>query len=407
MADQLSSDLAALKIDRDAPPSSTWWRTTLIAFAVLACVGIVAWQYGVPLVSARLFKTEVELTQIVVVSPAAADVRLTATGYVVPQKVTKVGAKVSGRIAKVYVREGERVEEGQLVAELESADAVATLESAKRRVALARAQAATARAQLAEVQLQAQRERRLVAVGAAGAATAEDLEARVNALERQAEAADAAVRSAQSEAAALSINLDYLKITAPMSGTVLGKPTGEGELVGLMAASLVELADFSTLMIESDVPEARLHLVQIGGPAEIQLDAFPDRRFRGRVREISPKIDRAKATVTVKVEFIDPAQEALPDMAARVSLLGQELTDDKMTEPAKTIVPASALTERGGEKVVFVFNDGLVRMSPLTLGPATGTGFELLSGPPPGTKVVRAPGSELQDGQAVKVKDAT
>lgn len=407
MADQLSSDLAALRIDRDAPPSSgAGWRV-LVVLVALGGAGAAAWVFGKPLVESRLFKPEVEATQIVLVSPAQADVRLTSTGYVVPQRVTKVGAKISGRLAKVYVREGDRVEQGHLLAELESADAFAMLENLKAKVALARAQVATARAQLAEAEQQALRERRLVERGAAGAATAEDLEARAVALERQVDAAQAGVRAAQREVEAQDINLAYLKITAPMAGTVLGKPTGEGELVGLMAASIVELADFSSLMIETDVPEARLHLVQIGGPAEIQLDAFPGRRFRGRVREISPKVDRAKATITVKVEFVDASDGVLPEMAARVSFLAKELAAEQMQEPAKTVVPAAALAERAGEKVVFVLDDGVVHMRPVTLGPAVGSGFELVEGPPPGTKVVRGPSDALEDGQRVKQKDTT
>jgi len=405
MADQLSSDLSALRIDRDAPGSPRGWTRWLLALVLLGGGGAAAWQFAVPKLGAVLFKTEIEITQIVTVSPAQADVRLTATGYVIPQRVTKVGAKVSGRLAKVYVREGDRVEAGQLLAELEAADSVAAIDGAKTRVSLARAQAAAARAQLAETRQQAERERRLVAQGVVGAATAEDLEARLEALKRQAEAADAQIRAAQSEVTALSVNLDFLKVTAPMAGTVIGKPTGEGELVGLMAASLVELADFASLMVEADVPEARLHLVKLGAPAEIQLDAFPERRFRGRVSEVSPKVDRAKATIIVKVAFVDPAEEVLPDMAARVSFLSRELEAETMKEPPKIVVPAAALAERGGAKVVFVVDEGIVRMKPVTLGPAVGEGFELLAGPPSGTKVVRAPPEALADGEKIKSKD--
>ena len=65
-------------------------------------------------------------------------------------------------------------------------------------------------------------------------------------------------------------------------------------------------------MVETDVPEQRLHLVQIGRPAEIVLDAFPDRRYRGKAIEIVPRVNRAKATATVKVTFVDPSEGVLP-----------------------------------------------------------------------------------------------
>ena len=89
-------------------------------------------------------------------------------------------------------------------------------------------------------------------------------------------------------------------------------------------------------------------------------------------------------------------------MSARVSFLQKALDAGAMKEPPKTIVPAVAVTERGGAKVVFTVEQGQVRMVPVELGPAFGDGFELVAGPPPGTKVVREPPATLQDGQKVK-----
>jgi multidrug efflux pump subunit AcrA (membrane-fusion protein) len=157
-------------------------------------------------------------------------------------------------------------------------------------------------------------------------------------------------------------------------------------------------------MVETDVPEGRLHLLKVGDPAEIVLDAFPTERHRGRVAGVSPRVNRAKATVTVKVAFIDPSKGALPDMAARVSFLEAELDDEARKEPARVIVPANAITERDGNKVVFVVEDGALRMNAVELGDEFGNGFELVSGPPAGAQVVREPSRELQDGQKVKQK---
>jgi HlyD family secretion protein len=205
---------------------------------------------------------------------------------------------------------------------------------------------------------------------------------------------------------ALSVNIGYLEITAPISGTVVGKPATQGELVGQMAATIAELADFSSLVVETDVPEARLHLVHEGGPCEIMLDAFPGESWRGRVREITPRVDRAKATVTVKVEFLDPVDRVLPDMAARVNVLVKELEAKEDREPPKIVVPATAIADRNGAKVVFVLEEDVARMRPVTLGEPVGSGFELVDGPPAGTTLVREPSAELADGQRVSRKDA-
>jgi HlyD family secretion protein len=405
VSDQLSSDLASLRIAREDAPPSRLGRTLVVLALVAGLLGA-GWVWGYPYVQARIFKPEVDVTQIALVSPAEADVQLTSTGYVVAQRISRVGAKITGTLAKIHVEQGDVVEAGQVIAELEAADMEAALKTARSRVALAKAQAATAKAELADALRKAKRERGLASQGVAAAETADDLEARAGAADTQLKAANAAVKAAQAEVEALSVNLDYLEVTAPISGTVVSKPATQGELVGQMAATIAELADFSSLVVETDVPEARLHLVHEGGPCEIMLDAFPGKRYRGRIREITPRVDRAKATITVKVEFLDATDRVLPDMAARVNVLAKELEAGAVDEPAKVVVPAVAIAERNGAKVVFVLEDELVRMYPITLGEPVGSGFELVEGPPAGTTLVREPSAELADGQKVSRKDA-
>ncbi len=403
MADQLSADLAALKIHRGAGPASPW-PNRLLWVAALGGAGWAAWTFGKPALESRVFKSEVELTQIVVVSPAEAQAKLTSSGYVVPQRVTKVGAKTVGRIKKINVVEGQQVEIGQVLAELEGADLRAQLNSAKARVLSARAQVQTAKAELADAVQKAKRERKLAAQGVGSVAAAEDLEFRVAPAQKQVAAAEANVRAVLAEVENIEVEIGYLTIIAPMAGIVIAKPAQEGELVGVMASSLVEIADFTSLMVETDVPEGRLHMLKNGDPAEIVLDAFPSERHRGTVAGVSPRVNRAKATVTVKVAFAEQATGALPDMAARVSFLEAELDDDARKEPARVIVPANAVTERGGSQVVFVVEDGTLRMATVELGEEFGAGFELVSGPPAGAHVVREPDDALQDGQKIKAK---
>jgi RND family efflux transporter MFP subunit len=199
------------------------------------------------------------------------------------------------------------------------------------------------------------------------------------------------------------VNLEYTKIVAPIAGTVVVKPLMVGELVSPTApVAIVQLADFASLVVETDVPEGRLGMIKVGSPAEIVLDAFPGKRFRGQTVEIASRVDRAKATIGVKVKFVDDASGVLPEMAARVSFLQKELDAGAMKEPPKLIVPGSAVVERTGAKVVYVIDQGKVRIVPVELGPPFGDGFELKSGPPAGTRVVQKPAPDLADGQNIK-----
>jgi RND family efflux transporter MFP subunit len=404
MDDRLSSDLASLRIDRNEPPpsSSPGRAVRWIVGLAVACAAVAgAWHVAAPLVAAQIFKTEVSLTEVALVSPAQAQVELTSTGYVVPQIEVDVSSKLVGRVEKANVREGSVVKKGDVLFELDPSDQRTQVASSQARVAAARARASTSRAQLAETQLQLQREQKLAASGAVGAATADDLALRVKSLEEQVHATDADVAASQTEVTALAVNLANTTIHAPIDGTVMTKPLQPGDVV-TPGTSMAKIADFESIVVETDVPEGRLHLVKTGGPCEIVLDAYPDKRWRGEVADTSPQLNRAKATANVKVRFVDRDATVLPEMAARVSFLDAPLDAAKLSERPKRIVPARAVVDRDGAKVVFTLDSGRVRQTPVTLGPPFADGFELTEGPAPGTKIVSDPGPALGDGQAIK-----
>jgi RND family efflux transporter MFP subunit len=413
MSDGLSSDLAALRIDRDGrdgrdrPPSRGKLKI-VIWLAVLAGLGALGYFVLMPYLSARVWKASVKVTEVALVSPAASaggGVDLTTSGYVKPQRTSKVGARIAGRLLKVNVVEGDQVKQGDVLAILDDADIRASIATANARVSAARARAATARAQVAEAEQQAARARALFDKGAGSKAEADDAEARTRSLRAAVSAADADVRAAQAEVAVLEVNLQFTTITAPIDGTVISKPQEVGEQVSLMVPTpIVELVDFGSLVVETDVPESKLGLVQTGAPAEITLDAFPGQRFRGESLVAASKVDRAKATIAVKVKFVDPTTGVLPDMAARVAFLKKPMDEAALKAPPKVVVPGEAVTERGGVKVVFVVDSaaGVVKQTPVTLGAPFGDGFELAQGPAAGTKLVRSPSADLQDGQRIK-----
>ena len=415
MSDQLSSDLASLKIDRNPESASSGSGAraarALVWLAVLGGLGFAGYRFALPAVKVRLLRPEVRLTEVSTFSQSQAAVELTSSGYVEAQLVSRVAPKIPGRVAAIHVRQGDRVEQGKLLLELEQADREAAINAARMRMLAAQARVATAHATLSETAQQARRQRALAAQGVAPAATAEDLEARQGSLTESLRASEAEVKAAQAEVKTLEVDMRSMRVYAPIAGTVLNEPPEVGELVGTDIGGgrdkVIELADFSTLMVETDVPEARLHMVKVGSPCEITLEAFPGRRYRGEAVEISPRVSRAKATVEVKVKFVDAAAEVLPDMSARVSFLTRELDQAAMHERPKVLVPASALVERAGANVVYVLDGERVRMTPVSLGPALPGGFELLQGPAPGTHLVSEPSTDLVDGQEVKEKSGS
>jgi RND family efflux transporter MFP subunit len=402
--DQLSSDLASLRIRRDEGPPSTAGRKSVAAIvvvAVLAVAGFLAYRQLGP----RIYKQPVSVTEVALISPAQSLVVVTSTGYVVPQSWSRVGAKLPGRLARVLIKEGDVVKAGDVIAELEGADQRSSVAAAQSRVLVARAAAETARANLAETTVRVERTRGLVQHKAAPATELEDLESRQKVLAESLRAAESQVAAAQAEVEPLRVGLKDRVIVAPINGTVIAKPAMAGETVGPQltgVANIAEIADFESIVVEVDVPEARLGLVAPGSPAEIVLDAYPTRRYRGTVVDIGKRVNRAKATVVVKVKFKDTLEGVLPDMSARVSFLREEVKKESLEQKPKKVVAAEAIAERNGSKVVFVVEEGKLRAVNVSTGAAVGSSVELIEGPPAGAKVVKNPRSENFDGQRIK-----
>lgn len=398
--DQLSSDLASLKIDRSPAHKSRGAGKYLGFVAALAVVGG-AGTFGYPYLEAEIFKTPVKTATVIDVSPSLAATSLTATGYVIAERRSKVGSNIPGRIAKMHVKEGSVVNAGDILAELDAADQRGNVAAAQARVAAAQARVASSKASLSELLVQEKRQRALLQVNAAARSVVEDLEARIGTSKAEVGAAQAEVQSAQAQLALAKVNLDRMRIDAPIAGTVLDKPLEVGETIEMLTP-ILELADMSSLVVEVDVPETRLALVRVDSPAEIALDAFPGKRLSGRVREIGKRVNRSKATVPVKVEFAEVNTAALPDMSARVSFLTEAIDPKLLAAPPKRVLPANAVVKRGGRDVVFVVDDGKVHQVNVTLGPPADDGIELVDGPEAGSKIVLSPPDTLAEGQRIK-----
>jgi RND family efflux transporter MFP subunit len=403
--DQLSSDLASLRIDRDAPPSGGPLRRLALVAVILGALGAGGY-VAYPRIQAEVFKTEVAFTEVSLLSPVESSIQVTATGYIIPQVTSKVGAHAVGRIAKVNVKEGDTVKAGQVLAELDKADQRSAVAAAASRVAVAQAKVQTARATLAETNQKVAREQALVAHGAEGKSVLDDLVAQQASLDEQVKAAQAEVVSAEADRTQLGVTLGERTIVAPIDGTIVTKPIKPGEVVSPGGDPIAEIVDFNSLLAEVDVPETRVSLVKVGGPCEVVLDAYTDRHFRGQVVEIGKRIDRSKATLVVKVKLLDAGEVVLPEMSARVSFLNAPVSDEALRQAPKKVVPADAVVDRGGRKVVLTVDGGVIHAVPVTTGAALGSSVELVDGPASGTRVVSSPAPSLADGMKVKEKGA-
>jgi RND family efflux transporter MFP subunit len=405
----LIDELKSLRIEREPQRRGLpgWAVGAGVAVAVLI-VALLVWKT----VGARVLAPEVDTTAVTLVSPAQGAQLLVATGYVVPQRKANISPRIGGRIAKMLVEDGTVVKKGQLIAVLEDADYRAQLLQAQADVRAAQAREKRAEVAQTDAQRAYDREQFVQKQGVSTPAALDAVTTRINDAKAQVASARADVAAADARVEVAKVNLENCYVRAPFDGRITQKLTDVGEIVfGFTSAGaggpagIASLADFSTLQVEADVSESQVAKLALGTPAEIVLDAFPDRRYRGRVAEVRPRVDRAKATVTVKVAFVDDPKDVLPDMGAKVTFLKSEL-DDKAAAAAPTpAVQPDAIVDRGETKAVFTVQpDGSVRAVPVVPGPPLGSLVSLRRGPPPGTRLVRAPPKGLEDGMHVKEK---
>jgi RND family efflux transporter MFP subunit len=402
---QLSNDLQSLRIDRSGMSvgGKSRWGKPLAVVGVIAIVALAA-TAAKPLFAGAIAE-EVQLTEISSVSPSQASVEVTSTGYVIPQVTAKVGSKIAGRIAKVNIREGMSVKAGAVLFELDPSSEKSLMGAANARASAAGARVQTAKASLAEAEVQLKRQETLLASGSVPKATVDDLTSRVSVLRETVRAQQAEANAQAAELGPLAISLQNTSVTAPINGTAVTKPAELGDIAN-PAAPLLELVDFSSLVVETDVPEARLAKIKLGGPVEIALDAIEGQRFSGTVWELGPRINRAKATGTVKVKFASLPTEVRPEMSARVSFLRKALSEEEKKLGERLLVPSNAIASEGGEDFVWVYEgqdgSGKVRREPVKLGDKVGDSRVLLSGPSAGTKIVASPTNKLASAKRVK-----
>ena len=402
-----NEDLSKLKIDKSQETFQQRRHKTLIyPVGVLLLVLAVALVLITGVFAPAL---QVDVANVTQIYPSQSFTLLNASGYVVAQRKAAVASKITSRLVSLSVEEGNRVKAGQVIARLEGEDVEASRDQAEANLNAARYNLDQAKAELKDATISFQRNKELVAKGFVSRADYDSAEARYEKATAAVEAAEAAVKGVKAALKGANVAVEYTLIRAPFDGVVLTKNADVGDIVTPLGAaanakaSVFTIADMGSLQVETDVSESNLQQVRIGQPCEIQLDALPEVRFRGAVHMIVPTADRSKATVMVKIRFIDKDGRTLPEMSAKVAFLSREVKKEE--EKPRTALNSSAVVARNGKKFVFLIKENRVVETPVTTGETFGDMTEVLSGVKAGDKVAIKPLNELRDGKRIKVAE--
>ncbi|MEK7196985.1 MAG: efflux RND transporter periplasmic adaptor subunit, partial [Nitrospirota bacterium] len=402
-----NEDLSKLKIDKTesafhAKKKKGWFRWVLLA-VVLALI--------VFLYSSGIFTSaiNVEVTSVSQVYPSQTFTLLNASGYVVAQRKAAVASKLTGRLVSISVEEGSIVKKGDIIARLESDDAAALKDQAAANLNIAYSNLEQAKAELNEATLSFNRNKELFEQGLVTKAEHDASEARYKKAIAAVKGAEGAIKANQAALQGARVSLEYSTIRAPFDAVVLTKNADIGDIVTPLGAaanakaSVVTIADMNSLQVEVDVSESNLQNVKMGQPCEIQLDALPDSRLRGEVHMIVPTADRTKATVLIKVRFIDKDKRILPEMSAKAAFLSRPVTPEEQ-KPRIAVNPASVIT-RNNKKMVLLVKESKAVETPVKTGEQIGDMIEVLDGVKPGDRIIAKPSDKLKNGSRIKIAE--
>ncbi len=392
-------DLSVLRMSREEaakkPGGGGRSRRLLVWLVLLAAAAIVA-----VVVVPRLpwMAPEIEAATVRILTPGEASLVLTATGYTYARERASVGAKIIGRVERLLVDEGDRVERGDTIAVLDSDDLVAALR--QRRAALLEA-----RANQADAQRQEARFARLLAENAIAQAEYDAEATRLEVSEAQVAVAEASLANARAR-------LQYAVITAPIPGVIIERRIEVGEMVApggfttqQATGAIVRIANPESLEVEADINESFISRLSLGQPAVIKVDAVPGQEYHGRLRQIVPTADRQRAVVEVKVTIDDRDDRLLPDMSCNVTFLEEEgEAGDEVARQAMVVAPKASVLEDADGPYVFLVVDDRVRRTAVELGGEVGDDVEIRSGLNGGERVAVSGATELEDGRRVRVR---
>ena len=330
-------------------PKWLWWLLALLLLAV--AFGIYKMQSAKQNVPTEVLSAPVERGSL--------EDTVLASGVIQAYKLINVGAQVSGQVKRLHVKLGDKVSQGQLVAEIDSATQSNSLLDAQAALANAQAQRNAKQAQLVKAEADLQQQAALAQQGFIAESALLTAQTAVKSARADVAAMDAQVQQYAVRSKTAGTNLSYTRIVAPMDGVVVAIVTDEGQTLNAnqTTPTIIKLADLSTMTIQAQISEADVPRVQAGMEAWFTILGEPDKRYRATMRAIEPgPIDIATSSTQAAagtsanaiyynglLDVPNPDGKLRISMTAQVSIVLQKIDNT-------LLLPSGALTRTRGAK---------------------------------------------------------
>lgn len=319
---------------------------------------------------------------LTIVAPGTLERVLPLTGSLAPLTEATVKAKVAGELVAVTVREGESVQQGQLLARID-------LTEVQARVAARQADVEAAKAQLVWAEKNRGTQKALLDKAFISQNAFDNIQSNHD-------VAAARLRAAEADLVAARKAMGDAVLSAPFSGIVSQRHAQPGERVAL-DARVVSIVDLSRLQLEAAVPPAAIGQVKVGQTMNFRVEGFGEREFAGRIERINPSATAGTRSISVYAAIDNREGLLRGGMFAQGALTLSRL-DDALA------VPASAVREEIGQTFVYAIEDGLIKRKNVKVGAPDAAGrVQVLEGLAAGDRIVRVNLGSLREGVTARL----
>jgi membrane fusion protein (multidrug efflux system) len=336
--------------------------------------------------------------EVVLPRIAASDRALVLPASVLPLEETVLYPRANGYVRRWLVDIGDKVTDGQLLAEIDTPELDQELVQARAQLAQAQASAVQARANRDFSKTNLQRYKGLGPSGVASVQEIEQHEAQAAVDEANVTVAEAAIGSQQANVKKLIQLKAFARVVAPYAGVITARNIERGSLVAMGSATpLFKIAIADPVRVFIQVPQDVAPSVHADLVTKVSVREYPGRVFEGKVARTTGALDPASRTMSTEIRVPNPEGRLMTGMYAEVSLT--------LPAPHRVFdVPATALVnDSHGLRVAVVGSDGKIRMIPIVVERDSGTTVQVASGIGEGDRLVKIASADLSEGKVVEV----
>ncbi|QPI04886.1 efflux RND transporter periplasmic adaptor subunit [Campylobacter concisus] len=340
--------------------------------------------------------------------------KVDATGEIFATELIDVGAQVSGQIKKLYVKLGDQVKKGDMIASIDSSTQQNSIDNKEAQLAIYKAQLESAKVALNIAKTQFDRENALFAKNATSKQEFESVKNTYSANSAKIKELEAQIKQTNIELSTAKINLGYTKITAPRDGTVVSVQVEEGQTVNAnqTTPTIVNIADLSRVKMKMQIAEGDITKIKVGTPVEYSILSEPTKKFQTTVSSIDPGLTTLSDGSYGSSSSSKSSYSSSSSSSSAVYYYAQSIVDNKdgilrigMTTQNELlianvkdaiIVPSIGIKKDENGTFVYVLKDGKPVKTAVKTGIKDNLDTQIISGINEGDEIITSQGSSSE-----------